>query len=174
MRTATHFLFALLVLTSAATAADENPQFKITTKRDTDKVEVKAEKDNTTFTIHSPVGISQAIIERTAEKWPDAVTIRLNLKGLESFQVTNGKVTLSASVSSNNEKQRVRVWKDGDEKMPLDDKSPFWMEILMIGNDGKPTTDIPLKDGYFEMALPKAFFEGDPKSITLNWIDFYR
>jgi hypothetical protein len=30
------------------------------------------------------------------------------------------------------------------------------------------------KDGYFEMALPKAFFEGNPKSITLNWIDFYR
>ena len=34
---------------------------------------------------------------------------------------------------------------------------------------------LPLKDGYyFEMLLPKAFFEGNPKAITLNWIDFYR
>jgi len=24
------------------------------------------------------------------------------------------------------------------------------------------------------MTLPKVFFEGSPKSITLNWIDFYR
>ena len=32
----------------------------------------------------------------------------------------------------------------------------------------------PLKDGYFEMQLSKAFFEDNPKSITLNWIDFYR
>jgi len=33
---------------------------------------------------------------------------------------------------------------------------------------------IPLKGGFFEMPLPKAFFEGNPKAITVNWIDFYR
>jgi hypothetical protein len=35
-------------------------------------------------------------------------------------------------------------------------------------------TELPLKDGYFEVTLPRAFFEGNPKSITLNWVDFYR
>ena len=44
----------------------------------------------------------------------------------------------------------------------------------MIGGDGKPAKAIPLKDGCFEMALPKAFFEGNPKTITMGWIDFYR
>ena len=34
--------------------------------------------------------------------------------------------------------------------------------------------ELPLKDGYFEMTLSRAFFQGNPKSITLNWIDFYR
>ena len=34
--------------------------------------------------------------------------------------------------------------------------------------------DIPLKEGDFEMQLPKAFVEDHPKSITLDWIDFYR
>ena len=48
------------------------------------------------------------------------------------------------------------------------------MEIRMVGGDGKPAKVIPLKDGYFEMALPRAFFEGQPKSISLNWIDFFR
>jgi hypothetical protein len=32
----------------------------------------------------------------------------------------------------------------------------------------KPANVIPLKDGYFEMQLPTPFFEGQPKSITLN------
>ena len=34
--------------------------------------------------------------------------------------------------------------------------------------------ELPLKGGYFEMQLPAAFFEGNPKSITIDWIDFYR
>lgn len=38
----------------------------------------------------------------------------------------------------------------------------------------KPAKTIPLKDGYFDRRLPKEFFEGNPKSITVNWIDFYR
>jgi hypothetical protein len=33
---------------------------------------------------------------------------------------------------------------------------------------------LPLKDGYFEINLPRAFFEGSPKEITMGWIDFYR
>ena len=48
------------------------------------------------------------------------------------------------------------------------------MDIRIVGGDGRPAQELPLKDGYFEMTLPRAFFEGNPKSITLNWIDFYR
>ena len=157
---------------SAVTSNDNSPPFKITTKRDNDKVEVKVEKDKTMFSVQSPFGISNAVIERTDEAWPDAVVVRLHLKGLENFRATNDKVTLAASVSSQDGK--VRLWKDGKEDSPLDAKSPLWMEIRMIGGDGNPAKTIPLKDGYLEMQLPKAFFEGNPKSITLNWIDFYR
>jgi hypothetical protein len=66
------------------------------------------------------------------------------------------------------------LWKDGKEDAPLDEKSPLWTDIRIVGGDGKPARALPLKDGYFEVVLPKAFFEGNPKSITLNWIDFYR
>ena len=41
-------------------------------------------------------------------------------------------------------------------------------------SDGNPTKALPLKAGYFEMQLPKELFEVNPKSIALNWIDFYR
>ena len=137
-------------------------------------MDVKAEKGKATFSVHSPFGISHAVIERTSEKWPDAVVLRLHLKGLENFKVTNGKVKLEGSASLQDGKPLVRLWKDGKEDAPLDAKSPYWMEVRILGGDGKQAKEIPLKDGYFEMPLPKALFEGNPKSITVNWIDFYR
>jgi hypothetical protein len=63
---------------------------------------------------------------------------------------------------------------DGKEDSPLDAKSPCWIEIKMVSSDGITAKTIPLKAGYFDLQLPKAFFVGNPKSITLNWIDFYR
>ncbi|MCE9605347.1 MAG: hypothetical protein K8U03_10650 [Planctomycetia bacterium] len=158
----------------AAGGDDKPPGFKIATKRDSDTVTVAVEKDRTVFSVRSPVGIGQAIIERTDEKWPACVVLRLHLKGLESFQVTNGKVALEASVSSQADRPEPRLWKDGREDAPLDRRSPLWMEIRMVGGDGKPAKGVPLNDGYFELPLPAAFFAQNPNSITLKWIDFYR
>src|SRR5262249_14555092 len=149
-------------------------KFKITTKRKDDAVEVRAEKDKTLFIIKSPFGISQAVIEREGEKWPDAVVLRLHFKGLESFRASNGKVTLDAAVAIQEGKVKVRLWKDGKEDAPLDEKGPLWTDIRIVGGDGKPARELPLKDRYFDVALPRAFFEGNPKSITVKWIDFYR
>jgi hypothetical protein len=47
------------------------------------------------------------------------------------------------------------------------------MDIRILGGNGEPAKELPPRDGYFEMTL-KALFEGNPKSITLNGIDFYR
>ena len=63
---------------------------------------------------------------------------------------------------------------EGKEDSPLDSKSLYWMEIRTLDSDGEPTKVIPLKDGCFEMQLPKKFFEGNPKSFKVEWIDFYR
>jgi hypothetical protein len=153
---------------------DQPPTFKITTKRDSDKVDVKIDKEKALFSIHSPFGISQATIERTEEKWPNSVAIRLHLKGLSSFRSFNGKVRIDAAVAMPKDKLQVRIWKDGQEDMPLDAKSPYWINIQMVGADGKTGKEIPLKDGYFELRMPQALFESNPKSITIHWIDFYR
>lgn len=165
--------FLTMVAVAVATAAaDDMPPFKITTKRDDDRMEVKTDKEKTIFSVHSPFGISNALIERSGDKWPDALVLRLHLKGLESFRASNGKITLAAAVTSLDGK--VRLSKDGKEDLPLDAKSSYWMVIAMVGSDGKPAKAIPLKDGYFEMQLPRVFFEGNPQTISLNWIDFYR
>ena len=173
-------LAVLLVMSGFALAEDgdapkdQPAKFKIITKRKDDAVEVRADKHRTVFDVQSPFGISQAVIEWQGEKWPDAVALRLHLKGLERFRASNGKATVDAAVGIEAGKAKVRLWKDGKEDAPLDEKSPLWTDIRIVGGDGKPAREFPLKDGYFEVALPGAFFEGNPKSITLKWIDFYR
>jgi hypothetical protein len=168
-------LIAFAAFVGMTKAADETlPKFKVTSKRDTDRVEIKVEKETTVFSITSPVGISEATIERTDEKWSNDVVLRLHLKGLENFKVTNGKVKLEGSASFQDGKPVVRLWKDGKEDAPLDAKSQHWMDVRIFDADGKQAKNIPLKGGYFEMQLPKALFEGDSKSITVNWFDFYR
>ncbi len=164
----------VVALAAMSAAANDTPPFKITTKRDDDRVEVKVEKGKGTILVHGPFGIGHAVIERSDEKWPDTVVLHLHLKGLENFRVTNGEVKLEGSASLQEGKPLVRLWIDGKEDMPLDAKSPYWMEVRIVGGDGNPAKEIPLKDGYFEIALPKALFDGNPKSITFNWIDFYR
>ncbi len=160
------------MLCTGCTNVVKETQFMITTQRADDRIDVEVEKASMVYSVHSPFGISQAVIESTSGNWPDTVKLRLHLKGLENLKISNGKVTLEAAVSSQD--GTVRLWKDGKEDIPLDSKSQYWMEIRLIGNDGKPTKTMPLNDGYFEMQLPKALFEDSPKSITLNWIDFYR
>jgi hypothetical protein len=155
-------------------STEQDPKFTIMTRRKDDSVEVRVEKDRTVFSVKSPFGISQAIILRNDDQWPEAVVLRLHLKGLSNFRASNGKVRVDAAVSVQDGKPKVRLWKDGKEDMLLDEKSPYWMDVRILGNDGKPAKSIPVKGGSFEVTLPRAFFEGNPKSITLNWIDFYR
>lgn len=166
-------LFILAVAMTTRPAGDGSP-FKITTKQKDDRVDVKSERNKTIISIDSPFGISQAVIERRDARWPDAVTLWLHLKGLEHFRVANGRVKLEGSVSAQRGKPSARLWLGGDETTPLDRKSPYWLNLRIIGGDGAPATDLPLKDGYFELPLPRAFFESDPKSITVDWIDFHR
>jgi hypothetical protein len=159
----------------ASVAADDRPSpIKITTNRQADKVEVAADALKTLFSVRSPGGIGQAVVVRTEEKWPQKMIVRLHLNGLESFQVSNGKSMLSVSVSSHADQRRIRFWKDGKEDSPLDPNDRIWLDVRMLDENAKPTENLPLKNGYFELQMPKVFFKDNPRSITLRWIDIYR
>jgi hypothetical protein len=44
----------------------------------------------------------------------------------------------------------------------------------VLGATGKAITGLPGDGGYFEITLPKALLEGQPQSLELGWLDFYR
>src|SRR5262245_41481322 len=146
MKTSRISFAGLFVIGGIALADDGEAKFKVTTKRKDDTVEVRAIKEKALFIIKSPFGISQAVIERVGEKWPETVVRRLHLKGLENFRVSNGKVAINAAAGIQEGKTRVRIWKDGKEDAPLDQKSPFWTDIRSIGRDGKAAKELPIKD----------------------------
>ena len=65
------------------------------------------------------------------------------------------------------------IVEDGKEKKVGKD-SPCWMEIRGFDSTGKPLTGLPGNGGCFEITLPRALLEGQPKNLDLGWIDFYR
>jgi hypothetical protein len=99
------------------------PMFRITTRRKDDSVEVRTDKGKAVFSVTSPFGIGQAVIERQENTWPKAVVLRLHLKGLSSFRASNGKVTVDAAVSMQEGKTKVRLWQDGKDDAPLNEKA---------------------------------------------------
>ncbi len=50
------------------------------------------------------------------------------------------------------------------------ESSPYFTKVKIVGK----IHHIPLKEGYFEVRLPKKSLEKNPESLTLRWIDFYR
>jgi hypothetical protein len=158
----------------SAAPVEKLPQFRITTKRDNDNVKIQVDRNRTIFAVRSPFGIGQATIERIDDRWPNEVLLRMHLTGLECVRISTSKLTLATAVSSHDDEQQIHLSTGGKGVASLDAKSPCWMPIRLIGADGKPSKTIPLEGGYFEMTLPEPLFEGNPKSMTLDWIDFHR
>lgn len=166
----------LLLISLVAVAADEPAvsPFKIALKREDDRAEAKVEQGRATIAIRSPFGISGAKIERTGERWPESVTLRVNLKGLERFRVTAGEVAIEAAVASTDAAPRIRCWKPGAEETSLGTDDPLWLDVRLLDAKGAEVRKLPEAEGCFEVRLPKALFEENPPSIELEWVDFYR
>ncbi len=147
----------------------EPPMYEIRTKS-ADHVEVHVGENAATFAVRSPSGIGRATITLLKEPWPENVAVRFYLRGLESFRISQGKMQLTGSVSSHSgNPSRLELSEDGKER-----KHEPGTSIRVFDSRGKPAQGLPGEGGYFEIALPRALFEGRSKSLTLQWIDFYR
>jgi hypothetical protein len=138
------------------------------------KVNVAVADGNAVFTVTSPRGIGGATIERTGEKWPKAVILRLHLRGLESLTISCGDMTLAASVLSHSGNARLlHLGTKGEEGPRLTKDSPYWTDVRVLDALGKAITGLPDKGGYFELVVPQAMLEKG-KAMKVEWIDFYR
>lgn len=150
------------------------PKFKVVAKRADDRIEITSKDEATTFSVRSPSGIGSGTISRLTRKWPERMMLRLHLKGLEGLKISNGKMELVAEVAGPNNQRFLHVTKDANQRLESEPTKLAECAIRAVGKDGKPSTEIPLINGFFEVRLPQELFTTNPESITLNWVDFYR
>ena len=160
----------------APSAADQTEHagelpFEIKPRKPADTVKVIMEKDRAVLDVRSPSGIGGAAIELKDDRWPAATVVRLHLRGLEGFWAAHGKRKLSGSVLSHSgNRRRVSLEEEGVDKL-LEPGT----EIKLFDAAGKPVDKgLPPEGGYFEIALPKALFEGEKNTLRLDWVDFFR
>lgn len=146
------------------------PGFEATVGRTETSIRFLTEGDATIFDITSATGIDKATIKRESGEWPRTILVRLHLGGLESFKAGGKGFAIEWSVSSTGDHEATQTLKSGLRVAAVKKDSPFYSEVRIVGGEKK----IPLKDGYFEVSLPAKLFEGNPETISLEWIDFYR
>lgn len=153
-------------------------RFEVIPKKEADQIEVSFEKQAAVFDIFSPDGIGGAEVKLASGALPEKILLRLHLKGLEEFRLTASDKTLLAEVSSHgNNAVRESISdtsKNGDGWETIDPNSPYWMDIKMVNPETKPAPKVPLKNGYFEMAVPQYFIKSKISAFSIRWIDFYR
>jgi hypothetical protein len=161
--------------TSPATGPSASTDtFDIKCRKPEDRVNVALADGNAIFTVTSPSGIGGATIERTGEKWPRAVILRLHLRGLESLVISCGDLKLSTSVLSHSGNARLlHLGTNGKEGPQLTKDSPHWTDVRILDASGKPITGLPDRGGCFELAVPQALLE-KAKVVKVEWINFYR
>jgi hypothetical protein len=166
-------LWTLLALACTMSAAAEAP-YRLLPRRDDDQVKLAIEGERAVVTIVSPRGISGLTIESPRGKWPHLLVLRLHLRGLEGFHVSNGTIRLSAAVLSYGDHVRRLTLSEDGKSQKLGPGHPYWMEIEARDVDGRLLSGLPGEGGYFQMTLPKALLKNQPKTLSIGWIDFYR
>lgn len=164
------FIAALLAADDGKVDAGDAPPFQATVVRADSGIRFLSEDGTTVFDVTSKSGIGKATIKRKEEGWPKKVLLRLHLGGLESFKVGQKEFAIEWSVASTGKNEATVSLVSGKRVATLAKDSPHYSEVRIVGGERK----IPLKDGYFEVALPPKFFEDNPQEIRLEWIDFYR
>jgi len=121
--------------------------------RQTDKVVVFLDRSDTDrlnalIDISSEFGIGRATVKLAQGTWPESVTVRLHLRGLEGFTVSNGTTVMEKhqlSVQAYNLNRRLFSWDDSVNEA-----------------------------GYYEVRLPALLFAEGATVLQIQWIDFYR
>ena len=151
------------------------PQFTFDYKRkgvhgSTNNIQLIRTGSAVIFEVKSAFGIGSGKISLVAGNWPKRVLVRLHLKGLEGFYVSNGKKKLEGFFPSQphtnlTPSEYVKIHMLDAKGNPLGGK---YLPSSLKPDDGKE-----LK-GYYEVIIPYSLLTSDIKEVEINWIDFYR
>ena len=111
-------------------------------------IEAKVAESSVVFDVKSGSGIGSGSIKLKEGNWPKKVLVRLHLRGLEGFSVSNGKKTIQRS--------------DLNVRM-LDPEGNLLEGKYLLKNKG-----------YYEAIVPSSLLGPEVREIQIRWVDFYR
>lgn len=169
----TFFCILLAILIAACRQAADQPAFAIETSGDTTvDFMVMDDEDTAVFDIISPRGIGDTTITRHSSEWPQTVILRFHLTGLENLDFSYTDINIKVEISSHGGNEiRQSVTQDGLTEI-ITNSSEFWMPVAISPTEGEAT--IPLAAGTIDVQIPPAFYQRNPKTFQIQWIDFYR
>lgn len=150
---------------------------QITLDKTSDSADVHLDGDRAVIDVRSESGIGGLRAELTEGEWPEEVVIRLHLKGLERLEVGFSEYMVITSVSSTDEPAPLptvyTISAFNEAKTMTQADSGYYPTIQIVPEEGSQPA-IPLQNGYFQIGMPRNFYQGDVEAFTLQWIDFYR
>lgn len=149
--------------------------------REGTKVTFAGNNEQAAVDIRCERGIDRCTLVRKGEQWPKQLTLRIHLRGLESFKVTADNTTIAWAVQSSGEHASHSTLTSGKRETQLEPGDPYHTIARPVRSPDpvrivkespqRATVDIP---GCFEVPLPARLLAGNPEQLQLQWIDFYR
>ncbi len=154
-----------------------------------EKVAGEVHKEIVEIDLRSEKGIGECTLTRKGDHWPEMMTVRMHLRGLESFELVyaGGKCEESAQVGTVrltggwSSTQGPIAWEkcircEGSSVLDGVKWKPKSGGIRICSSKADSPVRIPLEDGcYFECTITSEWFEDEnPQSIELRWVDFFR
>jgi len=195
-------LFSFLSLSSMSAFAQEpTTMIEAKLKRAGDSVELKTRttveeknsremrKEIVEIDLRSETGIGECTLTRKGHQWPETMTVRIHLRGLESLELVyeGGKCEESPHLGTVrltggwNSSQGPMTWEksvrcEGSPALDGVKWKPQSGGIRIASSNADASVRIPLEDGcYFECTITPEWFEDEnPQSIELRWVDFFR
>ena len=159
----------LLLLAACAAGGVTPVSYRVTPGSADTQVTYQVTGGDLVAEIHCPSGIGSAQFVRTGGA-PEALVLRLHLRGLEGLTFEYPGATVKVFVSSQDGAVGESVSVAGGAETPLEPGSPYWMDVKIEAAD----KSIPLHDGAFIVLAPTAFLTAERQDFTVRWVDFYR
>jgi hypothetical protein len=137
-------------------------------------IDVVSRDEAVLLSIRDASGIGSALLSPAHGKWPASIVFHIYTQGLESFSVSNSKLTSYTSVSTHYPPMILcEVRNAGNhERLSASDGRPYCMPtVIQAGGAGN---SLPLRDGYFEVRLPHYMIKDNPSELVIRWVDFFR
>lgn len=136
---------------ATVTLLDENGnRILLATENNTARIEVFSES-----------GIGNADLNIPNSTYPDQVTLRLHLQGMEELTIRHVAGTHSVSISS-----------IGDNTINQSVTDQLGERVLAANAPERLT--VTAADGYIDVALPQSFINAQTRDFSIRWVDFYR